>query len=142
MRRPMFLDVCHMKWCDGVMVRNSVEGVILRARAVIVEAVRTPIGKSGGMLWGWASPADWESRRCLNVSRGKCVGVECGGARGERRGGHGERRGARGACCKMEVPVRLRIEEAFFAQASRTPERWALADPGGRIRYRELARIS
>ncbi len=36
--------------------------------------------------------------------------------------------------------MRLRIEEAFFAQASRTPEGWALADPGGRLRYRELAR--
>lgn len=35
--------------------------------------------------------------------------------------------------------MRVRIEEAFFAQASRTPERWALADPGGRLRYRELA---
>ena len=34
----------------------------------------------------------------------------------------------------------LRIEEAFFLQAGRTPEGWALAEPGGRLRYRELAR--
>lgn len=33
----------------------------------------------------------------------------------------------------------LRIEEAFFLQASRTPEGWALADPGGRLSYRDLA---
>lgn len=33
----------------------------------------------------------------------------------------------------------MRIEEAFFAQAGRTPEKGALADPGGRVCYRELA---
>jgi len=35
--------------------------------------------------------------------------------------------------------VKMRIEEAFFAQARRTPEQWALAAPGHRLRYRELA---